>query len=96
MGINHSLEHLTTIQNRIHTLPIEEQAAYADIICRNSTNNIEFCQKTDFKEEEFPIWNTTSVGNVAYIALNAPTQELKDKYREGLTKYCEWRRNFSQ
>ena len=96
-GLSHSLKELEDVRLQVWTLPIEEQAKYADGVCRANVNNIDFHERqlNDVRSvtPNYPMWNTTSVGNVAFLALNAPTESYRQKYQEMLEGYIEWNRN---
>jgi hypothetical protein len=94
-GLNHSFSELDRVGRHIHTLPVEEQAQYADQWCQQKATDLAFAsEQISTSEQEGPryeMWNTTAVGNVAYLALHAPTEELKSKYRNLLEGYCQWK-----
>ena len=62
-------------------LPIERQAQYADQICVQNAKNLQFCrgQLAGFRENpQFHLWNATSIGNLAYMALYGCEETRKD------------------
>ena len=81
------------------TLQIEEQANHGDQICASNINNEEFLMQqlksSEVDHESFKVWNDTSIGNAACIALYGPTDELKDGFRHILDEYIVWRRENS-
>jgi hypothetical protein len=56
---------------------IEEKSRYADAICRKYVDNVEFLKKQFSKplildNDNIPLLNTGSLGNIAFLALNSP------------------------
>ena len=94
-GLNHSIRHLEEVKARIHEFPIEKQAEYADVICRANATNLAFASNIGEGSDQFDRWNTTAVGNSAYMALHAPTEELRRTYLGILQGYNEWARRRS-
>ena len=64
------------------------------IKCAFNINNEEFLieQLKQVDDTRFELWNDTSIGNAACIALYGPTKELKEKYSLILKKYISWRK----
>jgi hypothetical protein len=91
-GLSHSIEELQRKQNSILDLPLEEQAQYADAICRNFASDIVFHQQqlNGFGENNFHMWNTTSIGNIAYMSLHAP-EPYKQQYKKIFEEYKQWK-----
>jgi ATP-dependent phosphoenolpyruvate carboxykinase len=66
----HKPSHLVKMKDKIMELSLKEQAKYADAVCREMVKN-----KANFdniilmedSEVDFSDWNTTSIGNLAYI-----------------------------
>jgi hypothetical protein len=88
VGLSYPLEHLQEVKHRIVRMPREEQARYADAICRSISGNVAeleaMFEDLDPAHMDYASWNATSVGNTAYILLYSPlTRELKAKL-EGL------------
>jgi len=97
-GLNHSMDELIRMDHVIHTLPLEQQSNYADQWCQKMAKDEEFAlsQLVGLDEEKnYSLWNSTSVGNCAYMVLHAPTDDLRQKYAEGLSRYCTWKNNQS-
>lgn len=93
-GLAVSLDQLQELQATIHTLPLETQAQYADKWCQQMSVNEQFATTGAAgmdEESTFPGWNTTSVGNCAYMALHAPTKNLRALYKQTLAHYCQWK-----
>lgn len=78
------------------SLTREEQAKYADILCRSSVANTAFLQRQcDYMDPalpEYESWNSTSIGNLAYMLLYAKnlTDEQRDKMENLYQGYVEW------
>lgn len=94
---NHSLEHLKEVKDKIINWSIEKQAKYADGICVKIVNekNLEFIkiQMDDINVNDhsmFETFNTTSIGNLAYLALNAP-KEYAEKAKTILENYKSYK-----
>ena len=92
-GLTFTLEELVAMKDRIHELPLEQQALFVDAVCKSRARFLGFAQAQvpTPGREAFHVWNTTSVGNMAYMALNAPTPELKETYRQSVERYVRWR-----
>ena len=78
-------------------LPIEGQMAYADHICAAHATDSEFAddQMRDLVddpqwERQFHLWNVTSIGNMAYMSVHAPTERHRQFYRTVLQSYIDW------
>lgn len=86
-GLTHSPSHLKSIKDKIHTFPIQEQAKYADAICRAMVANHENCFGDVYKNVQkiknnpseskhfFESMTATGIGNFAYIAMNSSSME---------------------
>lgn len=61
---------------------IEENAKYADIVCRTYGHDEDFVeqQAKSIEQAIYPL-NATAVGGAAYFALNAPTEDLRNRWR---------------
>jgi hypothetical protein len=80
-GLNHSLRHLISIRNEIPYWNIERQAKYADKTCMETVEEQGKWLKDNGLETVrgmFDYWNTTSVGNMAYVALNHSDPKIRD------------------
>jgi len=92
-GLKHSHEHLAEMKYAIGTLPIEKQAEYADLITVATIDNISAPLMGHDMEDPLSMMqsvlrmNATSIGNMAYIALNHPAPGIAQKYRGILDKY---------
>lgn len=87
-GHSKSLKELRRVFKFIHTWPLHKMAEYADNIAKEKlehsetlvksevAQNVEEWQKTN-AENFYSAWNTTSVGNLAYIAVHAKDTHLK-------------------
>lgn len=94
LGLNHNLNTLEAIRYKIVELPIEEQATYADRICVMNVNHDMVTRSFDKTNEEikksFHIWNATSVGNMAYIALYCNDTTIRARAVQLLQDYTEY------
>lgn len=89
-GLAHSLEHLSEMKYKILELSLEEQAGYVDCVTSyNVEHNIYNNPDKDI-ERFFPKFNTTSVGNMAYIILNSKDSVQRECCRDILNKYKEY------
>ena len=72
-GISHPLHVLRREWPRVVLKSIEDQAAFADAVCRGAANDDAFLEdqlRPHDQDQVLPI-NTTGVGNMAYLALHA-------------------------
>lgn len=92
-GLSHSLDELEIMDKYIHYLPVHLQEKYADSVTRKNCSNEKWLedQFKDLIPQDFNKLNATSVGNLAYISIHAPTQELRNKVGHYLQEYCNWR-----
>ena len=86
--VGYNLEDSAKIMGSLKGQPIEEVSKYADKVCKENSSNVDFL-KQQFsdpdnmyktieeslkgKPDNNQILNPTSIGNSAFIALNAPT-----------------------
>lgn len=96
-GIAAPLGSLIDVFGEIHLYSRERQAKYADMIwlqmvARSPKRLKERLQAEDNPEALFTKWNTTAVGNMAYVSLNAKDPELRSLADDILTKYVAWRK----
>ncbi len=91
-GLNHSLAHLDEVKNKIPYMSITDQAKYADNVCMSNIHEDWLEQKIldDVNSNQYHLWNTTSVGNMAYIALHHKKQNVKNIATKALEKYKAW------
>jgi hypothetical protein len=83
-GLNYSVKDLEAVFPKIAFMPIQEQAKYADRVCMNNVNNESMLR--DLLTPQNPKnFNTTSIGNMAYIALHCKVP-LAAAYAHGLLK----------
>lgn len=89
-----SKEPVHTIEEFIE-LPIEEQAKYADPICKEYGNDEEFMENqftVGFDDPlKFYLWNITSVANMAYLVIDGHP-EYRERSKEILDKFIAWKR----
>ncbi len=70
---------------------VEEQSLYADIVCRSNVNEPWLHEQiSEMDPGMFCVWNTTSVGNVAYVALHASNASIRRRCVEILDEYRHW------
>ncbi len=82
-GLRHSIEHLDIMRSKIHELSLDEQSEYADRVTIMNVNSrliekqiMEYEYETT---EDLTYWNTTTIGNLAYIAKYCKNRNVKDK-----------------
>lgn len=89
-GLSYSLQHLQDVQSTIGLKSREEQSKYADVFCRSYASNKE---QIDCLPSVYDTWNTTSVGNLAYLSIHGDlTEEQRvkvEKLLEGYATYSE-------
>lgn len=69
-------KYLQEMRLSILQLPIEEQSEFVDGITYSlCKKGIPLISTELVNAEEFPGWNVTSIGNLAFIALNHPAHE---------------------
>jgi hypothetical protein len=70
---------------------VEEQSLYADLVCRSNVNEPWLHEQiSEMDPGMFCVWNTTSVGNVAYVALHASNASIRRRCVEILDEYRHW------
>jgi len=95
-GVRFTMRHYEAVKYKILDFPLNHQARYANLITVTKINETRFLKKAflPFNEKEpnyiFPNFNAMSVGNLAFIQLNAPTKHYRDKAESLLTAYAEW------
>lgn len=82
-GLRFPIKQLEEAFPKIIFFPIKKQAEYADEVTREFVNDPEKIGL--FKPISARGWNATSVGNLAYIALNSKNR-LASEYAKGLLK----------
>lgn len=91
-GLRSSLEHLEIMFPKILSIPIEEQANYVDFITKFNVNEdwfIEGVLNAEFTLNKLQSANTTSIGNLAYIAINCKNKEAAKKAFDEIEKVKE-------
>lgn len=86
-GLSHSLPELESLRSSIACFSLEEQAEYADGVCRRMHKDLEFLRNNIYDEgdpaaERYNLWNATSVGNLAFLYLNSPLTPSQKKSLE--------------
>jgi hypothetical protein len=96
-GVKYSVRKLESITDIIPYFSLEEQAEYADIICVKNAKNKNFLNhqfRFALPEEQglfgLDRMNTTAVGNMAFLALHAPDEKIRERCKRVLENY----RNF--
>lgn len=93
-GLPIPLEQLERDRNLLSSMTTEEQARYADGVCVANANSTEFHNRqlkhVRDRGPNYPVWNTCSVGNTAYMALHAPP-EYREEYKQLLQGYFDWK-----
>lgn len=78
----------------IHTWPVEEQAKHADMVCVSIADDAELCRKAGitptWDADSFQNMNSTSFGNVAYLALHASDADVRRDAQAHLDAMCKW------
>ena len=72
------------------SMPIKEQAKYADGICVRHAFDRAFLADALSEGNHFEDWNRTSVGNMAFVALYSPAP-YNDKARARLRRFIAWK-----
>ena len=66
-------------------LPREEQAKLADFVTVANCSRPGWCRGAGlFGSGNFELWNVTSIGNLAYIALHATDEKERDQAEQHL------------
>jgi hypothetical protein len=98
-GMAADLKTLDEVFKTIHLMPLEEQAKYADVICRQMATDVVFVQRqlggieATLGRESYGKMNATTVGNLAYLALNASSEGHRNICLDVLKGYKQWRIN---
>ncbi|MGB1205320.1 MAG: hypothetical protein ACPG5B_06735 [Chitinophagales bacterium] len=90
---NVNLKHRKKIRKAIAFYPIQEQAKYADGVCMEIANNHEAIISAFGGEEDkdnFEQWNATRVGNMAYLYLHSPFEDVKQVAANALNGYKDY------
>lgn len=99
-----SLADTWDIWDRLPTMTIEQVAEYADAVVRENAGHKKFCAEQSKKpvprdkegvptKEVFWRVTTTSFGNLAYMALHAPTTLYREKF---MSEYEALRRAYAR
>ncbi|MEL7222960.1 MAG: hypothetical protein AAGJ93_16680, partial [Bacteroidota bacterium] len=93
-GLKYDLDHLVEVFDEIPFWPIEKQAEYADLVCmRMAVDPFQAVHvESQIRETSDEGLNTTSIGNMAYVALNAPlesTRILAKRWLDAYRKHLE-------
>ena len=98
-GLRHDSAHLSDMQRKIAFLTVEEQSKYADKVCVERINDKRFILSQfsglDVNDTSFFTGiNATAIGNMAYVHLNAPIPEVRDKALAVIKNYQTWIKSF--
>lgn len=77
----------------IQYLPLAKQAELVDQVCVAGVNDPEFVKDglTElFNKNAYPQWNSTSIGNCAFLAIHAPDETSRNEYKRGINEYFAW------
>lgn len=84
-GLRFDLDHLNAMGLNLIHYPVEYMAEYVDVIMKNNidSNNKEFIRVHFLDHEfnyvtEYNTWCATSIGNVAYCAINCKNEKAKE------------------
>lgn len=72
--------------SEIINLTVVEQSRFADPICVNNVNNPIILKAVDEKPN-FIVWNATSIGNIAYIAVHCNGNYYRQKAYDLLREF---------
>jgi len=91
-GLKYSSKQLRKAFDKIIYWPIEKQARYADKVCKDMVRDrIETRTMLEGAFRHFPTFNTTSVGNIAYLARYSYDKRVKQQAFKILQDYIQWR-----
>lgn len=91
-GLRSSVEHLEIMFPKVLSIPIEEQEYYVDFPTKCNVNEewfIEGVLNTDFSIAELQSSNTTSIGNLAYVAINCKNEKAAKIAYDAIEKIKE-------
>jgi hypothetical protein len=94
-GLAHSTAHLRDVADQIPYWSIERQSVYADAVARELSQNVAYCNEyaesvRNTQEVDFAKFNSTSVGNLAYMAKFSASTSMKVAAYDCLLKYQAW------
>ncbi len=90
-GLRMPVEALNMVDCAIIILPLEWMAEYVDGITKESIDSDDGVVDNAFLEVNEPeLWNTTSVGNCAYIALHSKKENVREVALKVLNQYDDW------
>lgn len=91
LGLKFERDYLSRIGLSLILLPLEIQADYVDVVTMNSYQRMVPANLPD--TIDINTVNATGIGNVAFVALHSPNEEVKAKaekiLNELLNTYCE-------
>jgi hypothetical protein len=86
-GLRHPTGYLESIRYKIPFWDIERQAQFVDRTCKHM---VDHNQTMMVSKSSYYALTATSVGNLAYIALNHRDQDTSDLASEILREYRRW------
>ncbi len=92
-GLKFSHNELDHIGLNVIFLPIEYMATYVDKICFNDVSNVELVKRRmscPIDKNIFNQLNTTSIGNLAYLYMHCPSEEIKEKCKKDIQNIFDW------
>lgn len=92
-GLKFKTEHLELMFPKVLSLPLDEQAEYADFITVVNVNKdwlIEQVIESEMTDEDFLRINTTYIGNIAYIIINCKNKQARESALNDLKKVTEY------
>jgi hypothetical protein len=95
-GLKFKTEHLELMFPKVLSLPLDEQAEYSDFVTVVNVNKdwlIEQVISITFSEYNVKTINTTSIGNMAYIAINCKDGKARESALNNLRKATEYFKN---
>lgn len=81
--------------SKIIELPLVDQLAFADAICKQNVNNPEILKGLEDKPEFFR-WNATSIANLAYIEVHCNSTHYRGLANRLRNQYKHWYLKFSR
>ena len=86
-GVGYNMSQEPALREHFKTCSMEEKSKYCDLVCRAVGSDPDFaefftCSSTDtFIAKKTMDPNPTTVANCAFMALNAPTESVRQQYK---------------
>ncbi|MBE7412686.1 MAG: hypothetical protein HS129_11615 [Leptospiraceae bacterium] len=77
LGLNYSIEYLESLFLVIIDYPLVFMAKFADRVCQSKVEKITLSEITSF-DFNFGNFNTTSIGNLAFVAINTKDRNIRE------------------